>query len=379
MRIAFDYQAFAIQRYGGISRYFTSLARELAAMGEDPRIIAPAYRTRYLAELPDRILTGWSLEGHPSLRNRHVQRAVNRTVSRVAMSALRPDVVHETYFSEARSGPRGTPTVITVFDMVHELYASEFTGSATASDIKRRAVARADHVICISESTRRDLVRMFGVPAGRVSVIHLAADPAPVDPPRPAAADRFDYPFLLFVGGRWGYKNFKGLLAAYGASPSLRRDFRIVAVGAGELDPEERTIIRDLGLGDRIVQVDGDDALLDHLYRTAAALVYASAYEGFGLPPLEAMARGCPVIASNTSSMPEVIGDAGAFFDPKDPAQISRAIESVVYSEDQRRSLAARGSERFARFSWRRCAEETLAVYRSLVSSPAAVAAPRPV
>jgi glycosyltransferase involved in cell wall biosynthesis len=257
---------------------------------------------------------------------------------------------------------------VTVFDMVNELFPAEFPGSEWLTGLKRESVRNADHVICISESTRKDLVRLFDIPLARTSVIHLAAnDPPPMHREAARGTSNANRPFILFVGGRWGYKNFAGLLRAFAASATLRRDFGIVAVGGGPLAPHERTEIETLGLASLVAQVEADDVALDHLYRTAVALVYPSLYEGFGLPPLEAMSRGCAVIASRSSSIPEVVGSAAELFDADDAASMSRAIETVAYDDHRRQDLIARGAERVKLFTWRRCAEETLAVYRELI------------
>jgi glycosyltransferase involved in cell wall biosynthesis len=367
MKIAFDYQVFAAQKYGGSSRYFTSLARELSLMGERPRIIAPVHCSGHLPELSPDIVTGWRWERYLPPKSHHVQRAINVLMTRVLMSTWRPHIVHETYYSRVRSGPRETPTVITVFDMIHELFPEQFPANDKTTDLKREAVRRADHVICISANTRDDLIRLFDCPRDRLSVIHLAADYTPhMDGIRSVSHADVNGPFILYVGVRRGYKNFARLLAAFAASPSLRKDFKILAFGGGNLSPEEITMIEQLGLTGLVVHYSGEDTFLDLLYRRAFALVYPSMYEGFGLPPLEAMARGCPVIASNAGSMPEVIGDAGELFDAADIGAMAKAIEAVAYSDGYRRTLIDRGIVRAKHFSWRRCAEETLAVYRTL-------------
>jgi glycosyltransferase involved in cell wall biosynthesis len=367
MKIAFDYQIFAAQKHGGISRYFTSLARELSIIGERPRIIAPVHTSGHLKQLPPDIVTGWRWERYLPKRQ-HLVPAINKTMSRLLMTTWRPHIVHETYYSPVRTGPPGTPTVITVFDMIHELFPAQFPADDTSASVKREAVGRADHVICISSSTRDDLLRLFDLRPDKVSVIHLAADH--VAAPKNASGIAYpgvDGPFILYVGVRWGYKNFSGLLDSFSISHSLRKDFRIVAFGGGALSPQEITMIERLGLTGVVFQVSGGDELLDVLYRRASGLVYPSLYEGFGLPPLEAMMRNCAVIASDTSSIPEVIGDGGELFDPTDADAMSRAIERVVYSDEYRCALIERGAERVKHFSWRRCAEETLQVYRTLV------------
>jgi glycosyltransferase involved in cell wall biosynthesis len=166
---------------------------------------------------------------------------------------------------------------------------------------------------------------------------------------------------------RSGYKNFANFLKAVSNSPRLMRTFKIAAFGGGAFAPSELAWMEALGFEPgQVVQFSGADALLGRFYRQARALVYPSRYEGFGIPPLEAMARACPVICSNASSIPEVVGSAGAFFSPDSVDDIQSTLESVVFSDSHTESLKALGSERIRQFSWARCAEETRAVYRTL-------------
>jgi glycosyltransferase involved in cell wall biosynthesis len=365
VRIAFDHQVFAQQRVGGVSRYYAALARELASLGHHARIVAPIHENQYLDALPAGTVRGWNRDRLP-IDVRILNRGINLLVGRGLIRAFRPDVVHETYYSVTGSAPRRTPTVLTVFDMIHELHPAGFGHPAAMSMAKRVAVRRADHVICISEQTRKDLIALFACPSEKVSVVYLAADA--FGSSRGSLALPSARPFLLFVGKRGAYKNFDGLLSAMVESVSLRKDFDVVAFGGGALTAAESAAIHDAGMTGRVFQLDGDDAVLGELYRRAAALVYPSKYEGFGLPPLEAMMCGCPVISSNASSLPEVVGDAAELFDPADPTAIARAVESVVYSAPRRAALIQRGTERAHQFSWRRCANETLAVYESLAA-----------
>jgi glycosyltransferase involved in cell wall biosynthesis len=365
MKVAFDYQMFAAQRYGGITRYYTSLVREIALLGEEPRVFAPLHCNRYLQQLPAPFVCGRHWDRFLPEYTYFVNRLFNHWSAKLLMSLWNPQVVHETYYAMEPTGPLGVPHVITVFDMIHELFADEFPSYDKTAAAKVAAVRRADHIICISASTRDDLIRLLGIPQERTSVVHLGVD-APVDaaPVGSPGRSTSGAPFLLYVGDRRGYKNFGRLLEAVASSSSLRVDFRIVAFGSEPFSQPELQMIESLGLSKTVEHASGDDASLYSLYGGARALVYPSLYEGFGLPSLEAMARGCPVVASNTSSMPEVIGDAGELFDPSDIEAMTRAIASVVYSDDRRRALADLGRQRVRQFTWPRCAAETLAVYR---------------
>lgn len=377
MRIAFDHQAFCLQKMGGISRYFCSLAVQLLWQGEQAGIFAPFYRNVYLRDVPADAVHGRAVRDYPP-RLATLAVAANGWLARPMMRCFSPDVVHETFFAKWRSGPRRRPHVLTVFDMISELLALDTPTpeSALRNTAKYVAVARADHVICISETTRQDLIRLFDVPAHKVSVIHLGCDPVSGDPhdiaPGAATGER---PYLLHIGLRGGYKNFAAMLEGIAASERLQRVFDVVAFGGGAFSAQERALIARLGFGEgQVRHVGGDDRAMSRLYRGASALVYPSRYEGFGLPPLEAMSYGCPVVASSAAAMPEVIGDAGEYFDPERPDSIAPAIERIVFSQERTDELIDLGRRRAALFTWKRCADETLAVYRFV--GPAAAGSP---
>jgi glycosyltransferase involved in cell wall biosynthesis len=160
------------------------------------------------------------------------------------------------------------------------------------------------------------------------------------------------------------------MLKAVSSSPALKNAFDVVAFGGGAFNAAEQEIIAQLGFEPNTVrQLFGGDHVLGQLYAQARAFVYPSVYEGFGLPPLEAMAHDCPVVTSNSSSMPEVVGDAGEYFDPIDIEAQAQAIESVVFDEQRRGQLIAAGRQRLPLFSWERCASETQVVYQKVLAT----------
>jgi glycosyltransferase involved in cell wall biosynthesis len=363
LRVLYDAQIFRQQRYGGISRYFCELATRLAGDASvTARIVAPHYRNEYLAALPAELVIGWPAARFKRLGK--LSRFAGRFVERRTTARLQPDVIHETYFWGPLLRHDKAQRVLTVYDMIHERFASRFSADDPTPAAKRNAVARADHVVCISESTRHDLIETLHVPEHKVSVIYLSAS---IDAPaRGPVATSDEAPYLLYVGDRGGYKNFLGLVAAVGASPLLR-DLRITCFGGGALTAAEWEAIDRAGVArERIAHAGGGDDELARLYSGALAFVYPSLYEGFGLPPLEAMACDCPVVCSRTSSIPEVVGDAGEYFDPADLDSMRAAIERVAGSGELRESLRRRGRAQRRKFSWDRCAEETLALYRRL-------------
>jgi glycosyltransferase involved in cell wall biosynthesis len=366
LRVIYDHQIFAWQRFGGISRYYYELAKRVGqADGFSASVVAPLHVNDYLAE------GGVDVRGLNIPKLPRTERAIialNRLIAPVPIRACQPDLLHETYYAPRSPGPGGCAAVVTVFDMIHEKLASSVSSLDKTSLAKQAAVERADCVICISENTRRDLIEIFGVAPEKARTIHLGFSLTKVEESGTPEIER--RPFILYVGQRAGYKNFDKLLAAYASSKTLPREFALLAFGGGAFTKVECERIRQLGLDPASVrQISGDDAVLASLYRKSAALVYPSLYEGFGIPPLEAMSFDCPVVCSNTSSIPEVVGDAAYLFDPADVDAMRDAIESMVTAPELRSEFIRRGRERLSHFSWDRCASDTMQVYREVAMS----------
>lgn len=377
MKIAYDSQIFCAQTYGGVSRYFCEIASRIAKEpGVQVSITAPMHINAYLAHVPPGIVSGFRApktdhfqtncgENYPRL----ALRGLGLLMGDWMLHAMKPDIVHETYFFPYRLGARRARRVLTIYDMIHEKFASNFPHAGKIARYKALAAERADQVICISESTRRDAIEILGLHPDKTSVIYLGFDIMNADGGN--AVDLVlptNKPFLFYVGKRGGYKNFLGLLEAYATSPQLRTGYGLVCFGGGVFNMDELNAIHKLGLdSSQVMQLGGSDQLLGSLYERASAFIFPSLYEGFGIPPLEAMSHDCPVVCSNTSSIPEVVGDAGEYFDPADTEGTRAAIERVITSDSHRKLLIAKGRARLKYFSWDRCAAETLDSYMKLV------------
>jgi glycosyltransferase involved in cell wall biosynthesis len=369
MRIAFDHQAFCLQKTGGISRYFYHLIEQLSTLNQTVKAFAPVYRNQYARQLPRDVVAGRYVKDYPRYCADAVV-ALNGAITRARVSAWQPDIVHETYFSSRSSGTKAQPNVLTVFDMISEcgLVGAEITADKLKQSNKYAAVGRADHVICISEHTRQDLIRLYNVAPEKTSTIHLGCEVIAADTaPQSQISNADQRPYLLFVGLRSGYKNFARFVEAVASSAQLQTSFDIVAFGGGGFSSAEQALLRELNFRPKQVrQVEGDDVALARHYAQANALVYPSCYEGFGLPPLEAMAYRCPVVSSHSSALPEIIGNAAEFFDPNDTSSIAQAIQNVVMSPAYAQALIEKGLARVGQFTWQQCAQKHLALYQSL-------------
>jgi glycosyltransferase involved in cell wall biosynthesis len=366
MKIAYDFQAFS-QRYGGVALYFSKLAAHIGSSLAQTRVFAPIFQNRYVHSLPADMVEGKFLSRYPRKTKRFIWK-FNQILSSSKIKAWHPDILHQTYYGFSPESLGEKVRIVTVYDMIHELFPSSFLKNDRTSLLKLNAINRADHIICISESTRRDLINLTGIDDKKVACIHLGVD---------AVINKFDLPlipgystkpYLLFVGARTPYKNFIGLLEAFASSTRLSKDFDLYVLGGDVFANSELQKMSDLHLSlDSVIHVNADLEDLNAYYQHASAFIYPSLYEGFGLPPLEAMANGCPVVSSNAGPLPEVNGDAAEYFDPADRGAMIEAIENVVYSASRAKELQYLGYTRASNYSWGRCADQTYALYQRLL------------
>lgn len=170
-------------------------------------------------------------------------------------------------------------------------------------------------------------------------------------------------PFILYVGLRGEYKNFALVLAAFAQSSKINNNYKIVCFGGGKFNREEQMMLKQVGLADRVIWLSGTDEILANLYKYASVFVYPSLYEGFGIPPLEAMHYGCPVLTCNTSSIPEVVGSAGLYFDTTNMEELRDKMEKVLSDDELKQKLIKLGHQQEQHFNWDTCANETLQFY----------------
>ena len=367
MKIAYDNQIFNMQKYGGISRYYTELASQLYDKSIDTKVFAGLHKNEYIQKYEASFVIGKQITYLPKTAN--VLLNTNNVLADNYFKIKRPNIVHRTYYNN-KNKIKKSINVISVYDMIHELFPTDFSAKDYTAHLKSITIKQADHIICISESTKNDLLRIYDIPESSISVTYLGYHSLPniksnhIDD---KTISNFNKPFLLFVGHRGGYKNFLRFLKAVSISERLVKGFDIIAFGGGRFSLNEKRYILELGLEDNQVKnIQGGDDMLSFLYSKATLFIYPSLYEGFGLPPLEAMDQGCPVVCSNTSSIPEVVGNAALKFSPLDIEDIIHTMEEAIYDSSTRDNLIVAGLERTKRFSWEKCAADTLKVYRSI-------------
>jgi glycosyltransferase involved in cell wall biosynthesis len=364
VRILYDGKIFQLQVAGGVNRYFANV---IAGLPPDfsPVLIAdwvqdvnyPSHRNLKIYQLGKMRL--------PNLSYRlSVYTAQAEDALRTRALAQRADVCHPTYYSRLTDVKVSCPTVITVWDMIDEIFSRDIDPTGRNAEQKRRAITSAQHVICISESTKKDLLETYPISESIVSVTHLASS---IDARQSHGAEPTPArPYYVYVGSRATYKNFDRVLRAFARAIQAQPDLALCVVGT-VFDEREQGLIDDLKLVPHLEHFGHpSDSHLAKLYRCSLALVYPSLYEGFGIPPLEAMACGTVAIVSNVSSLPEVVGDAGILFDPRSEDELAQILVSLPDDETRRAKLIERGAARVQKFSWQKTVEQTVEIYKSL-------------
>jgi glycosyltransferase involved in cell wall biosynthesis len=294
-----------------------------------------------------------------------------------ACRRLKADVAHVPYWAPPLAS--SVPTLVTIHDLI-PLLLSEYRGGPLVrlyAALVSRTARSARLVVTDSEASRRDIIVNLRIPAERVRVVYLAADERLTPTPAPEDVSvrmRYGLParYVLYLGGFDVRKNVATALAACRrAAPAIGEDCPLVIAGRlptedTSFTPNPRRLAQEYGMDERLVHFTGfvGDADKPALYRGAVAFVFPSRYEGFGLPPLEALACGTPVVGSNASSIPEVVGNAGVLRPPDDAEGMAAALARLATNADFRAELSRRALAQAARFSWERTAQETLAAYR---------------
>jgi len=363
MRVLYDGHIYIVNATGGISRYFANL------IGRFPNNFKPLLITCKNSEFIQ--------PQHPNLskfnymrygfRPGRVSYWLEKHYFRTIQAWSKPDILHPTYyrlltrqnFREVR-----IPIVLSVWDMIHERYPEQLDPHGYTAIAKREAIEAASVIICISESTKSDLLERYTIPEDRVFVTHLASS---IDATMSYGGESVpESPYFLYVGRRDSYKNYSTLLHAFSKVAQSHKDISLCVVGP-MLTSEEQKQIDDLGIRENMIVFGHiDDRHLAKLYRCSLAFVYPSLYEGFGIPPIEAMSCGTVVVAANTSSIPEVVADAGVLFDPTAVDELADILLWLANFPSERNSLIDKGYARAQEFSWDKTVAKTIEIYQSV-------------
>ncbi|MCQ8894113.1 MAG: glycosyltransferase family 4 protein [Methanolinea sp.] len=362
MRVLYDHQIFTYQKYGGISRYFCEIYSHLKKYNlASPRIsVLYSENAYYQSNLNKKYFTSKDYPGKLT-----GIKFVNEYYSRIHLVKGNFDVFHPTYYDTYfLRWIKRKPFVITIYDMIHEIFPQFFSSDDFVFKNKQKLIDIADRVITISNNTKNDIVRYFNVDESKIDIIYLA-NSLKISKYPPGL--RLPSQYILFVGDRHHYKNFAGFVTAItpllkGSSP-----LHLVCAGGQDFSPEEVALLKKLSIWGKVLKYPITDESLYHLYNNAICFVFPSLYEGFGIPVLESFFSGCPAVLSNGGSLPEIGGQAAVYFDPLDLDSIHICVKRVVMDEQLRMNMRELGYERVKKFTWEEAARKTRDVYQKAI------------
>lgn len=355
---------FLKQKYGGISKYFCELIKNLppehqcnlSVLFSDNQHLKDDkkfFRKLYIP-IPKKES---KIRGH--LKKNAYE--LNKLYSQYQLSSNSYDLFHPTYYDPYFFKNLKKPFVVTVHDLIEFKFKEQYKSDSLIPQMEK-IIKKAQRIIAISENTKKDLIEILGIKQEKIDVVYHGFN-------RPQLKNRVNTlgRYILYVGYRGGYKNFSRLATVFSRLIVKDDDLKLVCVGQ-PFTKEEITEVKSLGILNKIVVIGADESKLNQLYSHALVFVYPTLYEGFGMSILEAFANDCPVCLGRTSSLPEVAGDAAIYFDPYDIDSMQQSIQSVVYDDLLSKKMTAAGREQLNNFSWKKCGEETSAFYKKALS-----------
>jgi glycosyltransferase involved in cell wall biosynthesis len=354
-----------MQKYGGVTKYFCELIKNLPEEHEFQLSILFS-DNQYLKEnrkkfgtinlpLPD-------IDYRLKLMIKKMIYKINQSYSNHILRKNQFDIFHPTYFHPYFLNNFKKPYIVTVHDLIQFKFKHLYINDPSSYQMEK-VIKNANRLISISENTKKDLIEIFNIRPEKIDVIYhgYSKGPSVIKP------NNFGR-YILFVGRRGGYKNFTTFVKAASALLNKQKDLRLVCAG----DPfkkDELNLLQTLKISEQCFTIGASEDKLNNLYANALAFVYPTLYEGFGMPILEAFANNCPACLSNTSSLPEIAGNAAIYFDPENEESILYAIQKVIFDQEYSKLLVDLSKERLKLFSWEKCAKQTVGSYHAASAS----------
>jgi glycosyltransferase involved in cell wall biosynthesis len=371
MKIVLDPQIFHEQKFGGISRYYAEIYSNLL-FDKNTNILLPLTFSEnlHVKQLLPKISFTYNFFIKNNIFRKKAYRTLKRKETKDFIQILKKqdfDVFIPTYYNpKSIELIEKKPFVLTVYDMIHELFPEHYPDDFSTISNKKILIEKATKIIAISESTKRDILKIYpDIDSTKIEIVYLSCS---IDNSKTIQIN-LPKNYILFVGNRTIYKNFIFFLKS--VAPILKNDSNlyIVCAGGNSFNSEETALISDLNLTYQLIQQNFEDFELSSYYSQAKCFVFASEYEGFGIPVLESMKCGCPVVLANHSSFPEVAGDAGVYFELNNPNDLHDKVSSLLQNDDLRTEYSKKGLIQAEKFSWKKTVDDCLKVYQKAIDN----------
>lgn len=387
MRILYDYQAFEMQTFGGISKCFCKLISNLpntcqAQIGIKESNNIHLHESKLIKGLTScrlnqsNFITKKDFKGKIRLYNLFnsifpyypTSYNINKHYSVRLLKESNYDIFHPTFFDDYFiKYLNKKPFVLTIHDMMPELFPQYYTKNDPQIIKKKYLAQQATAIVAVSYQTKKDIIRILDIPEKKITVIHHGG-PEKYHFSQLCSSPIVNAPFFLYVGQRNASKNFLQLVKDFSTFSKVNPKFKLICTGK-YFTVDEINFINKHKMNDKIIHITANDEELKVLYTQAIAFIYPSLYEGFGMPILEAFAYGCPVLLNNTSCFPEVAGNAAIYFTSnKNYSNIAEKLTEISkYNNEQRKSLIEKGYQQLNKYSWNKAANELYQLYSSIV------------
>ena len=363
MKLLYDHQIFSSQRFGGVSKYFCEMIRNIPS-GYSYNLSVLFTENQYLKEgqtiFKKRIVPFHDKEFKGKGALMKGVRILNQSYSRRCIAANNFDLFHPTFYDDYFLRNLKKPYIITVHDMIRFKF-KEIPGGDTIRQQMENTIKKANRIIAVSENTKKDITGMLGIMPDKIDVVYHGFNKQHKTP-----ATNILGKYILFVGRRSGYKNFIPFITAISELLYQEKDLKLVCTGE-PFSKEEIESLKKLKILGQTTQLPASERELNDLYANAQLFIYPSLYEGFGMPILEAFANNCPACLSDNSCFPEIAENAAIYFDPYKKESILEAVKKVLYDSNLKSELISKGRERLALFSWKKTADETINSYKKIV------------
>lgn len=363
MKILFSNDIFLGQKFGGISNYFMNLINRLShdELSLMPMVHCENVYLRANGYKSNLIFRVFNFSRFASL--------IHKIYKFVFIKYSRYDIFHPTYYSNYMVNhlPKDRKLVLTVYDMIHEKFPQFFNSSSMEYQCKQKLCERADLILAISETTKRDIIDIFKIQPEKIKVIYLATDFKVLN----EVSNLINWlpeKYILFVGTRSGYKNFNWMLKNI-AKVLIEQNIKLLVIGS-KFSIEEIQLINECNVTDLVIQNNVTESyLLQEIYSRAQLFIFPSLYEGFGIPILEAFASKVPVLLPRASCFPEIADDAAVYYEVNNEIDFYDKSSKLLNDQDLRLKLIENGVDRLEEFSWHKTANQTYQAYKELLNN----------